>query len=184
MILLYCCSVCICPKLTIQLLTYSLDATFGIRHLHVVLLFTCIAVSYCLRVNLSVAIVAMLDKETANPQYDDFQWNEQTQSLLLSSFFWGYIVTQIPAGQLAEKKGAKFILLISTFISGVISIITPICTSIGGWEALCALRVISGLCQVYKIDQILHEGVANMKASSGCGISFCTYVVVEMDSNI
>lgn len=100
-----------------------------------------------MRVNLSVAIVAMLDKETANPQYDDFQWNEQTQSLLLSSFFWGYIVTQIPAGQFAEKKGAKFILLISTFISGIMSIITPICTSIGGWEALCALRVISGLCQ-------------------------------------
>lgn len=124
-----------------------LETTLGIRHLHVALLFTCIAVSYGLRVNLSVAIVAMIDKESANPDYVDFQWNEQTQSLLLSSLFWGYIVTQIPAGQIAERCGAKYILLISTFISGTIGIITPICTTLGGWEAMCALRVISGLCQ-------------------------------------
>lgn len=100
-----------------------------------------------MRVNLSVAIVAMIDKETANPDYDDFQWNEQMQSLLLSSFFWGYIVTQIPAGKIAEKKGPKVILLISTLTSAIISIITPICTSIGGWKSMCALRVISGLLQ-------------------------------------
>lgn len=100
-----------------------------------------------MRVNLSVAIVALIDKESANPDFDDFQWNEQMQSLLLSSFFWGYIVTQIPAGQIAEKKGPKFILLISTTISGIIALITPICTSLGGWKVMCALRVISGLCQ-------------------------------------
>lgn len=123
------------------------ETSLGIRHLHVALLFTCIAVSYSMRVNLSVAIVAMIDKETANPDYQDFQWNEQTQSLVLSSFFWGYIVTQIPAGQLAEKKGPKYILLISTFLSAIISIITPICTSVGGWEVMCSLRVLSGLCQ-------------------------------------
>ncbi len=100
-----------------------------------------------MRVNLSVAIVAMIDKESANPDYDDFEWNEQTQSLVLSSFFWGYILTQIPAGQIAEKKGAKFVLLISTLVSAIAAIITPICTSVGNWQAMCALRVISGLCQ-------------------------------------
>lgn len=89
----------------------------------------------------------MIDKESANPEFDDFQWNEQTQSLLLSSFFWGYIFTQVPAGQLAEKKGPKLILLISTLISGVIALITPICTILGDWKVMCALRVISGLCQ-------------------------------------
>lgn len=129
----------------LELLT--LETGLGIRHLHVALLFICNAVSYGLRVNLSVAIVAMIDKESANPDYVEFQWNEQTQSLVLSSFFWGYTLTQIPAGQIAERYGPKYILLIATFISGTIVIITPICTTLGGWKVMCALRVILGLCQ-------------------------------------
>lgn len=89
----------------------------------------------------------MIDKESANPDFEDFAWNEQTQSLVLSSFFWGYILTQIPGGQVAEKKGAKFVLLVSLLVSAIVAIITPVCTSLGGWEAMCALRVISGMCQ-------------------------------------
>ena len=29
-------------------------------------------------------------------QDGDFEWNEWTQSLITASFFWGYIVTQLP----------------------------------------------------------------------------------------
>jgi len=47
---------------------------------------------YALRVNLSVAIVSMTEKK-------DFDWDASTQGIILSSFFYGYIVTQIPGGK-------------------------------------------------------------------------------------
>lgn len=73
-------------------------------------------------------------------------WNESIRGLVLSSFFWGYIVSQVPAGLLAEKYGAKIILLISLSICAVLTILTP--TAAGwGWEYLCAARIIQGLSQ-------------------------------------
>ncbi|KAH9629169.1 hypothetical protein HF086_014839 [Spodoptera exigua] len=64
---------------------------------------------YALRVNLSVAVVAMtepvetkLDNGTVIPEFD---WSSQTKGLVLSSFFYGYLITQLPGGWLAAKIG-------------------------------------------------------------------------------
>lgn len=65
---------------------------------------------------------------------------------MLSSFFWGYIISQVPAGILAEKYGAKILLLISLSVCAVLTIITPIAAG-WGWEYLCAARIIQGLAQ-------------------------------------
>ena len=40
-------------------------------------------------------------------QLPDFEWDSGTQGLILASFFYGYIVTQIPGGYLATKYGGK-----------------------------------------------------------------------------
>lgn len=59
----------------------------GFRHLIVVLLFFATFVGYASRVVLSVAIVAMLKKDSEFPHFD---WDEQgVEGLVLSSFFWG-----------------------------------------------------------------------------------------------
>ncbi|XP_037035941.1 putative inorganic phosphate cotransporter isoform X3 [Bradysia coprophila] len=120
---------------------------FGVRHCQVFLLFLCLTIAYGMRVNLSVAIVAMLDRQSANPDFEEFDWDESSKSLVLSSFFWGYIITQIPAGQLAERCGAKYLLLVAMSICSLLTTLTPLCASYGGWMALCALRVLEGLCQ-------------------------------------
>ena len=85
-------------------------------------------VIYMLRVNLSVAIVAMTSNKTRTEgnvtivvvckrlkytyseinfgflfQNPDFTWESSTQGVILGSFFYGYIVTQIPGGWLATK---------------------------------------------------------------------------------
>ncbi|EDX07739.1 GD25358 [Drosophila simulans] len=83
---------------------------FGVRHLQCILVFFGLAVAYSLRVNLSVAIVAMTDRNASNPDFPEFDWNESTKSYLLSSFFWGYVVTQIPGGYLSAIYGAKYML--------------------------------------------------------------------------
>ena len=40
-------------------------------------------------------------------QVPDFDWDSQTQGLILASFFYGYIFTQIPGGYFATKYGGK-----------------------------------------------------------------------------
>ncbi|XP_037942181.1 putative inorganic phosphate cotransporter [Teleopsis dalmanni] len=120
---------------------------FGIRHLQCFLLFGALSVGYALRVNLSVAIVAMTDKNATNPDFMEYDWSEKTKSLLLSSFFWGYICTQIPAGQLARKFGPKVMLLWGLLLASVLTVLTPLITHIGNWQLLFFMRVLQGLSQ-------------------------------------
>ncbi|XP_037945913.1 putative inorganic phosphate cotransporter isoform X3 [Teleopsis dalmanni] len=123
------------------------DSTFGIRHLQCFLLFCGLSVAYALRVNLSVAIVAMTDSNSTNPDFTEYNWTEKTKSLLLSSFFWGYVVTQVPAGSLARKFGGKVMLLYGILICSLGAVLTPLAADIGDWKLVCALRVIQGLSQ-------------------------------------
>ncbi|XP_023238892.1 sodium-dependent phosphate transport protein 1, chloroplastic-like [Centruroides sculpturatus] len=60
------------------------------RHVVAVMAFWGFFNVYALRVNLSVAIVAMAE---------DYDWDTKLQGIILASFFWGYIVTQIPGGK-------------------------------------------------------------------------------------
>ncbi|XP_055545791.1 putative inorganic phosphate cotransporter isoform X1 [Wyeomyia smithii] len=120
---------------------------FGIRHVQTLLLFFGLTVAYALRVNLSVAIVAMVDKNAANKDFEEFDWDQKTQSVILSSFFWGYVVTQIPAGQMAQRFGAKILLLFSLGICSSLAVLTPICANIGGSKLVVGLRILQGLSQ-------------------------------------
>jgi len=53
---------------------------------------------------------------------------------VLSSFFWGYVLTQVPAGQLAQKYGPKIILLCAMFICSLLNLLTPLAASLGDWQ--------------------------------------------------
>jgi MFS family permease len=78
----------------------------------------------------------------------EYQWDNTIKGNLLASFFWGYIVTQIPAGQLAQKYGPKILLTIAMFLSSLFTILMPVAVEVGGWGLLCGTRVIQGLAQV------------------------------------
>uniref|UniRef100_A0A1B0D2B1 Major facilitator superfamily (MFS) profile domain-containing protein n=1 Tax=Phlebotomus papatasi TaxID=29031 RepID=A0A1B0D2B1_PHLPP len=78
---------------------------------------------------------------------NEYDWDEKTQSVILSSFFWGYIVTQVPAGKLAQTYGAKIMLIFAMAICSALNILTPFGASYGGWKVVCASRVLQGLCQ-------------------------------------
>ena len=43
----------------------------------------------------------------------EFIWDSVVQSQIIGSFYYGYIVTQIPGGRLSELFGAKKVLAIS-----------------------------------------------------------------------
>ncbi|XP_035905632.1 putative inorganic phosphate cotransporter isoform X3 [Anopheles stephensi] len=120
---------------------------FGARHVQTLLLFFGLTVAYALRVNLSVAIVAMVDGHAANEDFEEFDWDEKTKSVILSSFFWGYVVTQIPAGQLAQRCGPKILLLLSIGICSMLAVLTPFCAHVGDAKAVVGLRIVQGLSQ-------------------------------------
>lgn len=78
---------------------------------------------YSLRVNLSVAIVAMTENRTVvdadgNISYEqDFPWDPKQKGLILSSFFYGYIMTQFLGGYIGTKVGGNLVSLITDNIS-------------------------------------------------------------------
>lgn len=47
-----------------------LAGMFGVRHLQAFIMFLGLTLAYAMRVNMSVAIVAMTDKHAANPDYE------------------------------------------------------------------------------------------------------------------
>lgn len=65
-----------------------------------------------------------------------FQWSQQLQGLILSSYNFGSIFSEIPSGILAQKYGAKLILLIGIFLSAIVSATTPLAILFGSYNNL------------------------------------------------
>ncbi|KAL0272549.1 UNVERIFIED_CONTAM: hypothetical protein PYX00_005477 [Menopon gallinae] len=120
----------------------------GVRHLIIFLLFLCATVGYAMRANLSIAIVNMTDKNCSDSeQCQRFDWDEQLKTVILSSFFWGYVVLQVPSSLLAQRFGIKWLLLLGTGISSLGTVLTPIAATTLGWGGVCAMRMIEGFAQ-------------------------------------
>lgn len=92
--------------------------------------------NYALRVNFTIAIVVMAKtlknltegaggddlgngtalalsgvtsttEESVIAEEDKFEWDAYQQNLMLGSFFWGYVLTELPGGRLAEIIGGR-----------------------------------------------------------------------------
>ena len=66
---------------------------------------------------------------------------------VLGAFFYGYLITQIPGGWLAERYGGKMVYGLGILMTAVLSLLTPLAASTSVW-ALVALRVLEGLFEV------------------------------------
>ncbi|KAL0272128.1 UNVERIFIED_CONTAM: hypothetical protein PYX00_005217 [Menopon gallinae] len=139
---------------------------FGARYITTFMLFLGMSNAYIMRTNMSVAIVAMVN-HTALPVAPDivddecgalpanmshahepsdgkYVWDTSLQGYILSSFFYGYVVTQIPFGILSKKYGAKWFLGIGMLINSVFAFLVPTSAELGfGWLIVC--RFIQGL---------------------------------------
>ena len=68
--------------------------------------------------------------------------------MVLGSFYYGNVITQILGGTLSEKFGAKWIIGGMTFLAGLLTVLNPLAARQGGIGALVALRIVQGLAQV------------------------------------
>ena len=65
----------------------------------------------------------------------------------MSSFFYGYLVMQMPGGWIATRFGGKHVFGTGILITSVLTLITPQMAYINLW-ALVAVRVIMGFFEV------------------------------------
>ncbi|XP_046627286.1 putative inorganic phosphate cotransporter isoform X1 [Neodiprion virginianus] len=127
--------------------------------------FLAITNAYAMRICLSLAITEMVVSEDSTDDTVDetlcpadnttttsssnsagtYDWDESLQGIILSAFFWGYIVTHIPGGMLADKFGGKYTLGLGILSTGIFTLITPLAVEWGGSTALIVLRFLMGL---------------------------------------
>lgn len=75
----------------------------------------------------------------------DYEWSESLQGLILSAFFYGYVITHLPGGMLAERFGGKWCLSLGILSTAIFTLLTPIVVKSGGPIALIVLRFVEGL---------------------------------------
>ncbi|KAJ3704525.1 hypothetical protein LUZ61_008230 [Rhynchospora tenuis] len=74
------------------------------------------------RVNMSIAIL---------PMSAEFNWSPATVGLIQSSFFWGYLLTQIAGGIWADTVGGKTVLGFGVIWWSIATALTPVAAKVG-----------------------------------------------------
>ncbi|XP_053527308.1 solute carrier family 17 member 9 isoform X6 [Artibeus jamaicensis] len=102
------------------------------------LLGTCLL--YCARVSMPICTVSMSQ---------DFGWNKKEAGIVLSSFFWGYCLTQVAGGHLGDRIGGEKVILLSASAWGLITAATPLLAHLGSAHLVFMTfsRILTGLLQ-------------------------------------
>jgi MFS family permease len=109
----------------------------GRRHLYGIAMFCGALVLYAQRAGMAVGIVRMQSL---------FGWGKQTQGLILSGFYVGYMALQVPAGYLASRFGGSRMLCASVLATSLLALLAPVAARSSAW-ALFGLRLLQGVAQ-------------------------------------
>ncbi|XP_046751153.1 sialin-like [Diprion similis] len=123
-----------------------------------------LANSFCMRISLSIGITEMAkpaaksnitsrdetcpalssSSSTSSLSSNTYDWDEYTQGIILSSFFWGSTLTPIPGGILADKFGGKYVLGIGILSQAIFTMLTPLVVEAFDATGLIVLRILIG----------------------------------------
>lgn len=73
-----------------------------------------------------------------------FNWDKKAQGLILSIYFYGYILTQVPGGYLSSKYGGVKVVFVSNLLASIFTLLTPV-FSRWGFIPACLCRFLCGL---------------------------------------
>lgn len=118
--------------------------TFSHRHRLVLLSFFAVFICYIDRVSISVAII---------PMAEHLNWDLKTQSLVMSSFFVGYLVMQIAGGRLADRFGGKIVLGLGVLLWSLFTFLTPP-AAMAGLAILLLARIGMGMGEAVTFPSI------------------------------
>ena len=119
-------------------MTQTAQATQGrwpTRYNIVALAALAVFICYMDRVIISIAII---------PMAADFGWSPEQQGRVLSSFFVGYLLTQVVGGWLADRYGGKIVLGSGVVFWSLFTLLTPVAAA-GGLSALLIARILMGV---------------------------------------
>ena len=70
---------------------------------------------------------------------------------VLAAFFYGYLITQIPGGLLAQRVGGKWVFGVGVVMTAILTLFTPLAAYGSVW-LLVTVRVLEGFFEVHKIN--------------------------------
>uniref|UniRef100_A0A8C6S702 Solute carrier family 17 member 6b n=1 Tax=Neogobius melanostomus TaxID=47308 RepID=A0A8C6S702_9GOBI len=91
-------------------------------------------ISFGIRCNLGVAINAK------------FSWDPETVGLIHGSFFWGYIVTQIPGGYICSRLAANRVFGAAIILTSILNMFIPSAARVHYGCVIC-VRILQGLVE-------------------------------------
>ncbi|XP_077994605.1 vesicular glutamate transporter 2-like [Glandiceps talaboti] len=109
-------------------------------------------ISFGIRCNLGVAIVDMVNNNTVHTNgrsrihVREFDWSPEIVGLMHGSFFWGYIITQIPGGYLASRFPANRLFGVAICITSFLNLLIPTSCKVH-WGMVIAVRIVQGLVE-------------------------------------
>ena len=138
----------------------SLEPQGGIPHRWQIVFMMALAFVLCNmdKVNMSVAVI---------PMAKELGWSATERGLVSSSFFWGYSLTQIPAGWVSTSIGGSKVLMAGVALWSIGTLVAPPAAHMSLF-ALCATRVFVGL----------GEGLAPSSATNVLARVIPEYVVI------
>lgn len=74
-----------------------------------------------------------------------YDW--KNQSVVLSAFFWGYVILQIPTAQFGKKYGPKWVLAACVIVDSVSCLLIPTIAEVFGSTGVMGCRFFQGLAQ-------------------------------------
>ena len=77
-----------------------------------------------------------------------FDWSAHDQGVILGSFYYGFVVTPMIGGFIAERYSAKWVVFICMLLASICTLLSPLAAIKGGKTALIVVKVIQGLTQV------------------------------------
>jgi len=103
------------------------------------LVFSGIVICYTLRVNMSVAATAMMN---------ELSWTETQRGSVLSSFYWGYSLGQIPASYMMMRGtfSPKWTFGFAVFIPSILTLLVPLCAR-NSYQMALAIRMLIGFVE-------------------------------------
>lgn len=118
-----------------------------------------------------------------------YNWSASEQSFLLGSYFWGYLVTSLPGGMLAEWLGGRSVVGYTLAGSAILTAFTPIAAETSYWLVF-SIRLATGILAVSFF--FIHNNLFNLWIYSyqnvlhaiGCFVSIITQFNFKMGTTV
>ncbi|XP_055529939.1 sialin-like isoform X2 [Wyeomyia smithii] len=94
-----------------------------------------------------------LEIQNFGPRY---QWDQGTQGRILGAYFYGFMITSLPAGLMAERYGPKLVVSLSFVVSAIATAATPALAAVGPWYVIGS-RAVVGI-----VAGLVYPGLQNL----------------------